>query len=52
MAELPPEWERYGAEEKKVRLRPKLYDDLLREAYNSDGCEVGAGASPTRTCME
>lgn len=30
----------------------QLYDDLLREAYNSDGCEVGAGASPTRTCME
>jgi peptidoglycan/xylan/chitin deacetylase (PgdA/CDA1 family) len=30
----------------------QLYDDLLSEQYNSDGCEVGPGDSPTRTCFE
>ncbi len=30
----------------------QLYDDVLREQYSSDGCEVGVGASPTRTCLE
>jgi len=30
----------------------KLYDDLLREQNESEGCEAGAGASLTRTCIE
>jgi peptidoglycan/xylan/chitin deacetylase (PgdA/CDA1 family) len=30
----------------------KLYDDLLLEQYNSEGCDVGFGSSLTRTCME
>ncbi len=30
----------------------QLYDDLLREQYSSDGCDVGTGASLTRSCME
>jgi len=30
----------------------KLYDDYLREQVNSDGCEVNAGISLTRTCVE
>ncbi len=30
----------------------QLYDDLLRDQYNSDGCEVGTGGSLTRTCLE
>ena len=30
----------------------QLYDDVLRDAYNADGCDVGAGDSLTRTCME
>jgi peptidoglycan/xylan/chitin deacetylase (PgdA/CDA1 family) len=30
----------------------QLYDDVLRERINSGGCEVGAGDSPTRTCLE
>jgi len=30
----------------------KLYGDLLQEQNSSDGCEVGTGASLTRTCVE
>jgi hypothetical protein len=30
----------------------KLYDDYLREQVNSEGCDVGAGISLTRTCVE
>ena len=30
----------------------QLYDDLLREQNSSDGCDVGTGESPTRTCVE
>jgi peptidoglycan/xylan/chitin deacetylase (PgdA/CDA1 family) len=30
----------------------KLYDDLLLEQYNSEGCDVGIDSSLTRTCME
>jgi peptidoglycan-N-acetylglucosamine deacetylase len=30
----------------------ELYDDLLREQYSSDGCDIGLGSSPTRTCLE
>ena len=30
----------------------QLYDDLLREQYSSDGCEIGSGSSLTRTCLE
>ena len=30
----------------------KLYDDLLREMYESEGCAAGIGASPARTCIE
>ena len=30
----------------------KLYDDYLHEQVNSDGCDVGAGTSLTRTCVE
>ncbi|MBK8822054.1 MAG: polysaccharide deacetylase family protein [Anaerolineales bacterium] len=30
----------------------KLYDDYLREQVNSDGCDVNAGVSLTRTCVE
>jgi peptidoglycan/xylan/chitin deacetylase (PgdA/CDA1 family) len=30
----------------------ELYDDLLREQYSSDGCDVGAGDSLTRACLE
>jgi peptidoglycan/xylan/chitin deacetylase (PgdA/CDA1 family) len=30
----------------------KLYDDLLMEENQSAGCEVGAGSSLTRTCIE
>jgi len=30
----------------------RLYDDLLREQNESEGCEVGAGNSLTRTCLE
>jgi peptidoglycan/xylan/chitin deacetylase (PgdA/CDA1 family) len=30
----------------------RLYDDLLREQNESEGCEVGMGSAPTRTCME
>ncbi len=30
----------------------QLYDDLLREQFSSDGCEVGMGNSLTRTCLE
>jgi len=30
----------------------KLYDDLLLEQNESQGCDVGAGASLTRTCIE
>jgi peptidoglycan/xylan/chitin deacetylase (PgdA/CDA1 family) len=30
----------------------KLYGDLLREQNSSNGCEVGTGASLTRTCVE
>ncbi len=29
----------------------QLYDEVLHEAYNSDGCSIGAGSSLTRTCM-
>ena len=30
----------------------QLYDDVLREEYSSDGCDVGGGSSLTRTCLE
>jgi len=30
----------------------RLYDDLLLEQYDSEGCDVGFGSSLTRTCME
>ena len=30
----------------------QLYDDLLREQNESDGCNTGAGAGLTRTCIE
>jgi peptidoglycan/xylan/chitin deacetylase (PgdA/CDA1 family) len=30
----------------------RLYDDLLREKINSDGCDINTGASLTRTCLE
>jgi hypothetical protein len=30
----------------------RLYDDLLLEQFDSDGCDVGIGSSLTRTCME
>ncbi len=30
----------------------QLYDDVLRDQYNSDGCELGTGDSLTRTCLE
>lgn len=30
----------------------KLYDDYLREQVNSEGCDVEAGTSLTRTCVE
>ncbi len=30
----------------------QLYDDLLREQFSSNGCEAGAGLSPTRACLE
>jgi peptidoglycan/xylan/chitin deacetylase (PgdA/CDA1 family) len=30
----------------------QLYDDILREENSSDGCNTGAGMSPTRTCLE
>ena len=29
-----------------------LYEDYLREQVNSDGCDVNAGVSLTRTCVE
>jgi hypothetical protein len=30
----------------------QLYDDVLRDQFNSDGCNIGMGASLTRTCLE
>lgn len=30
----------------------KLYDQLLRDQNNSNGCDTGAGASLTRTCLD
>ncbi|HTP02747.1 MAG TPA: polysaccharide deacetylase family protein [Anaerolineales bacterium] len=30
----------------------QLYDDLLIEQNNSDGCDIGRGNSPTRTCLD
>ncbi|MFN2121239.1 MAG: polysaccharide deacetylase family protein [Anaerolineales bacterium] len=30
----------------------QLYDDLLREQQDSPGCEIGAGASLTRSCLD
>lgn len=30
----------------------RLYDQLLIEQINSDGCDLGMGASLTRTCLE
>jgi peptidoglycan/xylan/chitin deacetylase (PgdA/CDA1 family) len=29
-----------------------LYDDLLREQHDAPGCEIGAGLSATRSCLE
>ena len=29
-----------------------LYDDLLREAHSSRGCDIGAGLAPDRTCVD
>ncbi len=30
----------------------QLYDDVLREQYSSDGCDIGPGSSLTRTCLQ
>ena len=30
----------------------QLYDDILRDQLNSDGCDVGTGSSLTRTCLD
>jgi peptidoglycan/xylan/chitin deacetylase (PgdA/CDA1 family) len=30
----------------------RMYNDLLREQNQSDGCDVGTGTSPTRTCLD
>jgi peptidoglycan/xylan/chitin deacetylase (PgdA/CDA1 family) len=30
----------------------RLYDDWIREGQNSAGCEVGAGDSPLRSCLD
>ena len=30
----------------------RLYDDLLREKINSDGCDINTGTSLTRTCLD
>ena len=30
----------------------QLYDDVLRDQFNSNGCDIGAGQSLTRTCIE
>ena len=30
----------------------ELYDDLLLQQNSSNGCDVGSGESPTRTCVE
>jgi len=30
----------------------QLYDDVLREQINSNGCETGTGQSLTRTCLD
>ena len=30
----------------------QLYSDVLREQYNSNGCDVGTGTSLTRTCLD
>jgi peptidoglycan/xylan/chitin deacetylase (PgdA/CDA1 family) len=30
----------------------KLYDDLVRQRQDSPGCEIGSGASPTRSCLD
>ena len=30
----------------------ELYNDLLREQNSSSGCDIGSGASLTRTCLE
>lgn len=30
----------------------RMYDDVLRERNQSDGCEIGSGISLTRTCIE
>jgi len=30
----------------------ELYDDLLREQFQSEGCDVGQGLSLTRTCLD
>jgi peptidoglycan/xylan/chitin deacetylase (PgdA/CDA1 family) len=30
----------------------ELYNDLLREKNSSSGCDIGSGASLTRTCLE
>ncbi len=30
----------------------QLYDQLLQDRNNSNGCEIGMGAAPTRTCLD
>jgi peptidoglycan/xylan/chitin deacetylase (PgdA/CDA1 family) len=30
----------------------RLYDDLVREQRDSQGCQVGVGQSPTRVCLD
>ncbi len=30
----------------------RLYDDLLREQIDPDGCDIDAGPSLTRTCLD
>lgn len=36
----------------KLVTMSELYDDLLREHYSSGGCEIGAGDSPVRACLD
>ena len=30
----------------------QMYDELLKQQFSSNGCDVGPGSSPTRTCLE
>jgi peptidoglycan/xylan/chitin deacetylase (PgdA/CDA1 family) len=48
-AEILPYFAAEGME--CVRLS-SLYDDLVREEQNSPGCDIGPGASLTRSCLD